>query len=122
MSKRKKKIKLRPFGVSFESHRYPYKFYNDPVVIVDVNVEASSVKEAITIAGRKALRQFIDEVPDWVSNVLWAKDPHFEGCGYIAAQSKRPDSTLSKPYNMTKRLQVTVTLGRLPKQLELEFE
>lgn len=121
MPKRKNKPKLRPFGVTFESHRQPCKKYTDPVVIIDINVEADSVEQALNVAGRIAIRQFIHRTPSWVSSVCWSRDSTFDGCGYISGRANRSGGKLSAPYHLTRRLKATVTLGRIPKQLELDF-
>ncbi|MNC22497.1 hypothetical protein D3C75_704990 [compost metagenome] len=118
----KKKKQLRSFTVTFESHRLPNKYYDDPITIVEVGVNASSVQDAILVASRQALRKFIDRVPTWVANVCWKKDHYVEGCGYIAGQAPRNRGKLSAPYNLTRRLTATVTLGNIPVQLELDFQ
>lgn len=122
MPKRKNDPQLRPFGVTFESHRLAGKKYADPTVIVDVNVQADSVEQALHIAGRMVIRQFIDRTPSWVSGVCWSRDSTFEECGYISGRAKRSGGKLSAPYHLTRRLKATVTLGRIPKQLELDFK
>lgn len=117
-----KKKHLRSFTVTFESHRLPNKYYDDPIQTVEIGVNASSIQDAITVASRQALRKFIDKAPSWVANVCWKKDHYVEGAGYIAGQAPRSQGKLSAPYNLTRRLKATVTLGNIPIQLELDFD
>lgn len=121
MPKRKNKQQLRPFAVTFESHRAPNKVYHEPIFAVDVNVMAASVEDALTVASREAIGEFIDRKPSWAAKVCWSRDQFYEGCGYISGRAPRGGERLSAPYHLTKRLKATVTLGRLPIQLELDF-
>jgi hypothetical protein len=111
----------RVFTVEFTSHQIPgtrrhYRHY-DPV---QVTVEATGIEDAIKVASKKSLTQFIHKIPKDVANVTWASDRSYEGTGYIAVQYPRGQK-LSAPYMMTKRLNVEVTLGNIPVQLCFDF-
>ena len=111
----------RAFTVEFTSHQIPgkhphYRHYK-PLL---VNVEATGVEDAIRVASKKSLTHFIHTIPKAIANVCWARDSSYEGTGYIAVQYPRGQK-LSAPYMMTKRLNVTVTLGNIPVQLCFDF-
>lgn len=111
----------RVFTVEFTSHHVPgrqrhYRHYEP----VQVTVEATGIEDALKVACKKSLTQFIGTVPKAIANICWARDNTYEGTGYIAVQYPR-GQRLSVPYMMTKRLNVTVTLGNIPVQLCFDF-
>lgn len=117
-----RKPQTRAFTVEFTSHRIHGRRYNhilhEPIT---VEVEATGIEDAIKVASKKTLTQFIGKIPSSVANVCWCRDNTYEGTGYIAVQYPRGPKHLSKPYMMTKRLTVRVTLGKIPRQLCFDF-
>lgn len=109
------------YTVEFTSHQIPgtrrhYRHYEP----FQVTVEATGVEDALRVASKKSLTHFIHKIPKEIANICWARDSSYEGTGYIAVQYPRGQK-LSAPYMMTKRLNVTVTLGNIPVQLCFDF-
>lgn len=119
----KKKPQKRSFSVEFTGHRVDGARRNHPPYAaspVVVAVEATSVEEALNIAARQTLTQFIPKVPGAIANICWSRDVTYPGTGYVSVQYPR-GAKLSRPYHMTKRMNAVVTLGNIPIQLCFDF-
>lgn len=117
-----KKRALHAYCVEFSSFKPPgYSRHGCAEFdTIRVQVMAAGVDEARHVACRETLTQFIPSKPKSVSNVCWSKDATYPEAGYISVQYPR-GAKLSRPYHMTKRMKIEVTLGNIPIQLSFDF-
>lgn len=118
--KREQRLRYYTFSVSRDRSDASFRSSERPIEEI-VEVRAENKKAAYRLMARHMYTMLGIECRDF-KNITWCRDPWNDNAGYIAVQYPRVKGVgLSQPYNVSRRLTVSLTLGRIPHQLSFDW-
>lgn len=118
--KREQRLRYYTFTVTRNDSDPSFRLSECPVEEV-VEVRAENKKAAYRLLAKHMYASLRIECCG-IKNVTWCRDPWNESAGYIAVQYPRANGNgLSQPYNVSRRLTASLTLGRIPHQLSFDW-